>query len=240
MIYMNFDPTTGLAFKPGVDCDPEAFRNRRDDKWMFNPWTGWRRSPEDINRDPQGRSIDPYCLTCGGTDNHKPGCPDAPKVSAGQHWRNHATGTFGRVVSVDNTNVLLEYKDGRRRFVEIAKLPMHWSLVPDRYLTDCVQMQPPTTKPSAVSAPDLLDAAAGHMRDRAKTYDKPEGERSMAQTVAAFNAITGRTLTESEGWLLMQILKDVRDRARQDAHRDSLEDGIAYSALKAEARLAGK
>ena len=100
--------------------------------------------------------------------------------------------------------------------------------------------KPPIGKAPSFSAPDLLAAAEKHMRDRAATYDKPEGERSMGKTVEAFNIITGRDLTESEGWLLMQILKDVRDRQRQDAHRDSLEDGVAYAALKAEARLAGK
>lgn len=89
------------------------------------------------------------------------------------------------------------------------------------------------------TAPTLLDAAAGHMRDRAATYDQPTGERSMGRTVQAFNAILGRqALTESEGWLLLQVLKDVRDRQRSAPHRDSLEDGIAYAALKAEARLA--
>jgi hypothetical protein len=88
------------------------------------------------------------------------------------------------------------------------------------------------------SAPTLLDAAAGHMRERATTYDQPGGERSMGRTVQALNAILGReALTESEGWLLLQILKDVRDRQRAAPHRDSLEDGIAYAALKAEARL---
>lgn len=87
------------------------------------------------------------------------------------------------------------------------------------------------------TAPQILDAAAGHMRDRAATYDKPTGERSMGRTVIAFNAITGRDLTESEGWLLLQILKDVRDRQRAEPHIDSLEDGVAYSALKAEARM---
>lgn len=90
------------------------------------------------------------------------------------------------------------------------------------------------------SAADLLAAAEKHMRERAATYDKPEGERSMGKTVEAFNVITGRDLTESEGWLLMQILKDVRDRQRVKAHRDSLEDCIAYAALKAEARLGGR
>lgn len=96
----------------------------------------------------------------------------------------------------------------------------------------------PSLKANPLTAPTLLEKAAGHMRDRAATYDRPEGERSMGRTVAAFNAITGRDLKESEGWLLMQILKDVRDRQRERPHPDSLEDCIAYSALKAEARLA--
>lgn len=89
-------------------------------------------------------------------------------------------------------------------------------------------------KPKAV---ELMALAASHMRERAKTYDSPEGERSMNRAVRAFNAITQHGLTESDGWLLMQILKDVRDRQREEPHRDSLEDCIAYAALKAEARL---
>ena len=89
----------------------------------------------------------------------------------------------------------------------------------------------------SMNAIDILDKAAGHMRDRASTYDRPEGERSMGRTVTAFNAITGHALSESEGWLLLQILKDVRDRQRDTAHQDSLEDCVAYAALKAEARL---
>lgn len=92
---------------------------------------------------------------------------------------------------------------------------------------------------AAPNAPTLLDAAAGHMRDRAATYDQPTGERSMGRAVQALNAILGRqALTESEGWLLLQVLKDVRDRQRAAPHRDSLEDCITYAALKAEARLA--
>lgn len=91
-----------------------------------------------------------------------------------------------------------------------------------------------------VAAPDLLDAAAGHMRDRAATYDKPEGERSMAQTVSVFNQFHGTSLTEAQGWHFMQILKDVRLFANPaNPHRDSVEDGVAYSALKGEAILKG-
>ena len=87
-------------------------------------------------------------------------------------------------------------------------------------------------------APELLTRAACIMGDRGATYDSPDGERSMARTVTAFNAITGRDLSEAEGWLLMQVLKDVRQWSRPAYHADSAEDCIAYAALKAEA-LAG-
>jgi hypothetical protein len=100
--------------------------------------------------------------------------------------------------------------------------------------------KPPLGKAPAFSAPDLLDAAAKHMRDRAATYDKPEGERSMGKTVEAFNAITGRDLNESESWLLMALLKMVRSEQRREPHRDSVEDLVAYGALYGEARLGGK
>ena len=85
-------------------------------------------------------------------------------------------------------------------------------------------------------APELLGRAARHMHDRAATYDTLGGERSMGKAVQAFNAITGRELTESEGWLLMAILKAVRSETRSEPHQDSLEDLIAYAALYAEAR----
>lgn len=89
-----------------------------------------------------------------------------------------------------------------------------------------------------MKAPQLLERAAGHMRDRSATYDQPQGERSMGKTVQAFNVITGRDLSESEGWLLLQLLKDVRLFQRPGYHADSAEDCIAYSALKAEAKAA--
>lgn len=95
-----------------------------------------------------------------------------------------------------------------------------------------------------MTAPEVLLKAKQHMDDRAAQYDQPTGERSMARTVDAFNLITNRTgsraLTESEGWLLMQILKDVRDRQRSAPHVDSIEDKVAYAALYAEARLGEK
>lgn len=90
----------------------------------------------------------------------------------------------------------------------------------------------------AVTAPSVLAAARQHMLDRAATYDKPEGERSMAQTVAIFNQFHGTKLTEAQGWHFMQVLKDVRLFTRPAYHADSAEDGVAYAALKAEAKAA--
>lgn len=86
------------------------------------------------------------------------------------------------------------------------------------------------------TAPDFLHRAADIMTERGKQYDQPEGERSMGKCVAAFNIVTGRNLTEAEGWLLLQILKDVRQWQRPGFHQDSADDCIAYAALKAEAK----
>ena len=85
-----------------------------------------------------------------------------------------------------------------------------------------------------MKAQDFLQAGINHMIDRAATYDKPEGERSMGATVAAFKAVTGHDLTEEQGWLFMIMLKAVR--SQQGVYRsDSYEDGAAYFGLAGEA-----
>ncbi len=86
------------------------------------------------------------------------------------------------------------------------------------------------------TAANILTAALCHMRERAATYDKPEGERSMGATVDAFQAVTGVSMTEEQGWLFMALLKAVR--SQQGAYRaDSYEDGAAYFALAGEAAV---
>jgi hypothetical protein len=87
-----------------------------------------------------------------------------------------------------------------------------------------------------MQAPDFLKAGIKHMQDRAATYDKPEGERSMSATVAAFNAVTGDGVmnTEERGWLFMQLLKAVRSQ-QGEFRADSYEDGASYSGLAGEA-----
>ena len=83
-------------------------------------------------------------------------------------------------------------------------------------------------------AAHILRKASDHLSQRAKEYDQFAGERSMAKTVEMFNTLTGRHLTEVEGWKFMAILKMVR--SCQGAHKlDNYEDGAAYFALAAEA-----
>jgi len=86
----------------------------------------------------------------------------------------------------------------------------------------------------AINAANILTYAQDEMQDRSKTYDKPEGERSMAATVKAFGAITGVAMTEQQGWQFMEVLKMVR--SNQGRYKlDSFIDGAAYAALAGEA-----
>lgn len=95
--------------------------------------------------------------------------------------------------------------------------------------------KPKTPPPAAPrTAHSILQAASKHMQDRATTYDKPAGERSMGATVEAFRAITGHRLTEEQGWLFMALLKAVRSQ-QGEFRADSYEDGAAYFALAGEA-----
>ncbi len=89
------------------------------------------------------------------------------------------------------------------------------------------------------TAHGFLRRSGDIMEERGKTYDQEGGERSMARTITAFNAITGMDMKESDGWLLMQLLKDSRQWSAPKFHQDSADDCVAYAALKAEALANG-
>lgn len=101
--------------------------------------------------------------------------------------------------------------------------------------------QAPPAAIRARNAPDLLRQAAETMEARAREYDKRGGERSVPAVVTAFNAIVGRkALTDAEGWLFMQLLKNVRLFAAPGYHADLATDGITYCSLMAEAKAGEK
>lgn len=85
-------------------------------------------------------------------------------------------------------------------------------------------------------ARELLQRAKDLIDNRGKDRDKPNGERSMARCVDAFNAMTDHNLTEVDGWLFMQYLKHSRSQSGS-FRQDDYEDDIAYSALRAEAAI---
>lgn len=95
----------------------------------------------------------------------------------------------------------------------------------------------PSTPNVSLTAPNLLKRASDLMIERAVQYDSPEGERSMEKIVNSFNALTGKDLTEAQGWMFMVLLKLVRDNTRVVGHKDSCDDLIAYAALYGESRL---
>lgn len=89
-------------------------------------------------------------------------------------------------------------------------------------------------KHAPMQAHEFLEAGLGHMKDRAATYDAPDGERSMGKTVDMFRALTGIEMSEEQGWKFMCCLKLVR--SEQGKFRaDNFEDLGAYAGLSGEA-----
>lgn len=91
-----------------------------------------------------------------------------------------------------------------------------------------------TTQATIYDAHTFLEKGIQHMKDRAAQRDSAEGERSMAACVNAFNAMFGTSLTETQGWHFMALLKMARSRNKFNP--DDFEDGAAYFALAGEAR----
>jgi hypothetical protein len=84
------------------------------------------------------------------------------------------------------------------------------------------------------AAQNILKTGATTIGNRAKERDDAEqGERSMAATVRAFNAIYGLDLTETQGWMFMVFLKAARAKEGQ-FNLDDYIDGAAYFALAGE------
>lgn len=101
----------------------------------------------------------------------------------------------------------------------------------------------PDLRPRATST-YYLRLAEQTQRERGKTYDpERKGERSAVQVSVAFEAITGKTLSAGEVFLLLQLVKDVRNwnalKATGRPHEDSSVDAVSYAALKAEALADG-
>ena len=83
----------------------------------------------------------------------------------------------------------------------------------------------------------FLNKATETQSSRAGEYDTVgEKERNMQKIVDMFNSCTGKSLTEAEGYLFMECLKNVRLFNAPDFHEDSAVDGVSYSSLKAEAK----
>lgn len=92
-------------------------------------------------------------------------------------------------------------------------------------------------KPAPLSAVENLRQAAIQIEDRATQRDCHEGEHSMERTVNTFNALTGHTLSERDGWVFMTVLKLARAQSsviNGTLRHDDYIDAAAYTALALE------
>ena len=88
------------------------------------------------------------------------------------------------------------------------------------------------------SIKQIFQEAYSTLESRGKTYDPEIGqERSMEKITEAFNIMTGHELSIADGWLFMQILKEVRQQTSPEFHRDSMIDKLSYVLLEAEERM---
>jgi hypothetical protein len=85
------------------------------------------------------------------------------------------------------------------------------------------------------NAPAILQEAKRCIGDRASERDQ-ESERSMARTVAAFNAMYGLGMSVEAGWAFMVLLKMSRS-VGGGFKMDDYVDGAAYFALMGEEAL---
>jgi hypothetical protein len=83
----------------------------------------------------------------------------------------------------------------------------------------------------------ILQLAAETLDQRGTQYDSPDtGERSMHDIVTMFNTLTGKDLTEKEGWMFMCCLKLVRlAKTHGISSTDSIVDLVGYASLISEA-----
>lgn len=102
----------------------------------------------------------------------------------------------------------------------------------EKYLT-VVDVEQPEEIPTKINAADILQQAKDCLVNRASERDK-EQERSMKSCVEAFNALTGKSLTETEGWIFMTVLKLARSQGGCYKADDYI-DMAAYAALAGEA-----
>lgn len=222
-----------------VNTEPTA----KGTPWYPDDSGKWVEVPPGVGNLPDGLRPDTLVLTLSGRERARQRYGDTPLKASSWNWCSGGIVAY-KIVELD-TEKSVENREPAK--TPDQSIPVNPSTGEPYFVVsdtgwpigaNASEQNAEINQPQApgMTAPQLLEKAASHMRDRAATYDSPEGERSMAKTVAAFNAITGRDLTETEGWLLLQVLKDVRLFQSPGYHADSAEDGIAYSALKAESK----
>lgn len=148
---------------------------------------------------------------------------------------------------VDESGKPLTYGDiqfiGDKPEVE-SPVYKHNNIKQDRLARDCV-ISPVDENASnnsiaAFTAQDFLEQAKQLMDERGKQYDSDSGERSAGKVARAYNAISSKDLKAEDIWLIMLLLKQVRQWTTEEGHLDSASDSVAYASLLAECLMENK
>ena len=221
-----YNPITGDRLPQAGQAAPEGddFRSAGD-VWKFDPWTGSRRHAAVIYFDPQG-----WQLSAQTSDFDTQGAPLSRQLSAFD-TQSEQPEPSGYTAPRDVPDVTL----GRK----IAKGPGPASVEYEQRKQNVM----PDLRTRSTAA-YYLRLAEQTQRERGRTYDPSRnGGRSATQVSVAFEAVTGKTLTAGEVFLLLQLVKDVRNwnaiKATGHPHEDSSVDAVSYAALKAEALADG-
>ncbi len=159
-------------------------------------------------------------------------------LTTGPSWSPHFRQALKGKFRVSNVTKNRHYCTRDELPSEIQIGDTSWVVVCDR-----VAPQPTTdqlvtaarfdTASGRIPAHEFLEKGVGHMKDRASQRDAEDGERSMKRCVEAFNALEGTTLTETQGWKFMVMLKMARS-VSGDFTADDYEDMAAYAGLAGE------
>lgn len=108
---------------------------------------------------------------------------------------------------------------------------------PQRPAQTLASVPTPAAQAEVLSAQAILRNAAQAITDH-ETLDNANG-RSMVNTVRAFNALEGTTLTERQGWAFLQTVHMTRAAATARKgfapSASDMEAAAAYAALASEA-----
>lgn len=85
-----------------------------------------------------------------------------------------------------------------------------------------------------MKATEVLEECSRILAERGAQRDKPNGERAMPLCIELFRLRTGLELSEQQGYIFMECVKQAREANGTGFNPDDIVDQINYLALRLE------